>query len=318
MNIPDKDGMTPLIGVLSSSMRPGLIAKILIEHGADVNAHNPQGLTALHMATNGRFTCVKSLLEHGANPNDTTQGGATPLYLACCEGCLPIVDILLRYNANKNIACNDGSTPLQMARRKGNPAIIRLLTTGQREMPQYDTQGRTALSRACKEGKIDEIQKLIAQGANVNAANEDINETPLMLACHESRADIIRLLVKNGADVNLAGRDFSPLMVACRYATPEIVDFLIEEGADPHWESSDRHANALHWACMQGDLYTIRRFVEDFHISVTTKTRCIKSGNVVNKTPLEIAQDFNHQDVVDFLSGIVRILTFTAQCLHNS
>jgi len=90
-------------------------------------------------------------------------------------------------------------------------------------------------------------------------------------------------------------------MLACYQSHADIVCLLVEKGADPHWESSDRHANALHWACMQGDLYTIRRLVEDFHISVTTKTRWIKNGNAVYKTPLEIAQEFHHHDVADFI-----------------
>jgi ankyrin repeat protein len=52
------------------------IVKLLLEHGADVNA-KMEGLgTALHLAaSNGHLEIVKLLLENGADVNAKTEGG---------------------------------------------------------------------------------------------------------------------------------------------------------------------------------------------------------------------------------------------------
>jgi uncharacterized protein len=56
------------------------IARILIEHGADVNAKAANDLTALHTAAaRGDLEAAKLLLDHGANLHATSTDGKTPL-----------------------------------------------------------------------------------------------------------------------------------------------------------------------------------------------------------------------------------------------
>jgi ankyrin repeat protein len=82
------------------------IVKLLLEHGADVNAKTKEGYgyTALHSAaSNGHLEIVKLLLEHGADVNAKTKyGGYTALHSATMNGHLEIVKLLLEHGADVN------------------------------------------------------------------------------------------------------------------------------------------------------------------------------------------------------------------------
>lgn len=59
----------------------------LVDAGADVNARNAQGRTALHVAANeGREGLVRYLLTRGAAPNLQDADGNTALHLAAAGG----------------------------------------------------------------------------------------------------------------------------------------------------------------------------------------------------------------------------------------
>ena len=59
------------------------IAKLLIEHGADVNARQMQGVTPLHSAAhNGQAKLSKLLIDSGADINAKMENGQTPLFMA--------------------------------------------------------------------------------------------------------------------------------------------------------------------------------------------------------------------------------------------
>jgi uncharacterized protein len=72
--------------VESSSLIAQAVAKA-VELGADVNAANPAGDTALHLvATAGNDSAVELLANHGANVNAKNKRGETPLMLASTAG----------------------------------------------------------------------------------------------------------------------------------------------------------------------------------------------------------------------------------------
>lgn len=94
----------------SSGQRPLMCAKTvdclvqLVKYGADVNATNRKGRTALMQACiNGNVPCIEYLLRQGANPNMTDSGGRSALMLAVRgrhDNVLPCVKLLVQYNAN--------------------------------------------------------------------------------------------------------------------------------------------------------------------------------------------------------------------------
>jgi ankyrin repeat protein len=92
------------------------VLKELLNRGAEVNALDHYGRTALHQAvTRGQKTTVVELLRSGADITAQDYGGRTPLHLAVASGRLDVVIMLLEKGADINARDNEGKTPLQLA-----------------------------------------------------------------------------------------------------------------------------------------------------------------------------------------------------------
>ncbi len=88
------------------------------------------------------------------------------------------------------------------------------------------------LKKACEEGPLELVQKLIEQGADVNS-QYDGNWTPLSIACaHNRNSEITKALIEAGADVNHKdGMPTLTLAVICN-KNVEVIKLLVNAGAD--------------------------------------------------------------------------------------
>lgn len=87
--------------------------------GANVNAADPQGRTALgYAAINGQTDLVRELLKRGANVNAVSVDGITPLTSAVIFGDPEIVRALVEKGANVNAAEKNGETALSYAQSR--------------------------------------------------------------------------------------------------------------------------------------------------------------------------------------------------------
>lgn len=100
-------------------------ARIIQAPGLKTEASNPQGETALMMASiKGYIDLVYLLLGKGAKPD---RKGWTPLHYACAGPNPKIVSLLIEVRANKNARSPNGTTPLMMAAQYGPFETVALL-----------------------------------------------------------------------------------------------------------------------------------------------------------------------------------------------
>jgi ankyrin repeat protein len=130
-------------------------------------------------------------------------------------------------------------TPLAQAAAEGrSDEVDRLLAAGA-QVDERDHTGFTALTWAARRGEIEAVRLLLAAGANPNLRDGYVNGwSPLMHALHKGQVPVVRTLLAAGADPNLAGnRGFTPLLMAAGYGNVEAVAVLLAAGADPRAEA---------------------------------------------------------------------------------
>ena len=78
-----------------------------------------------------------------------------------------------------------------------------------------------------KKQDLEPVEKLLQNGENVNAQNEQGN-TPLHYAVALNNADIAELLLSYGADMNIENaKGWSPLKIAQKKDVQQVTDVLI-------------------------------------------------------------------------------------------
>jgi hypothetical protein len=95
-----------------------------------------------------------------------------------------------------------------------------------------DRFGRTPLWWAARDGRVDEVKRLLAATENPNARDVD-GETPLHAAARFGHAAVVELLIVHGADPNAGNRNaVTPLHLAAEEEQLEVARVLLARGAD--------------------------------------------------------------------------------------
>jgi ankyrin repeat protein len=145
----------------------------LLREGADVNAAQGDGMTALHWsALNGDVAAMRMLLYAGATVEPTTRlGSYTPLHLAAREGRGEAVAVLLEAGSDPAALTGTGVSPLHLAAAAGQVDAVRALIEHGADVDLRDTtHGRTPLIFATAANRIDAMEVLLAAGADVSLA----------------------------------------------------------------------------------------------------------------------------------------------------
>ena len=312
-------GETPLMSAAHAGNLDSVV--VLLEHGANVDAKEPvREQTALMWAIGEKHTDIaRVLVNHGADIHAATTLGFTPLLFAAREGDFEAAEMLLDAGADPNAAARHsesntylasvfdanaqeepGLSALHVAALTGNGDIAILLLDRGAD-PNYNGPGYTVLHWASgswetelngvngikapkdhewsrmsgvQEGKKELVQALLDNGADPNArleknpsrygftvtSSRPKGATPYVIAATAGDAEIMRLLVDNGADPTLIPSNGIPALlwaagvnqhtaenIATESESLEAVKVALEHGADVNM--TDKSGNtAMHGA----------------------------------------------------------------------
>jgi len=229
------------------------VARVLIEHGADVKAktvpvrtagsgrgggigglggggmggasNGANGFTPLLFAVRaGDLASVRLLAGAGADVNDTAADGLSALVLATVRAQVDIAMFLLEKGADANLA-GTGFTALHWASGSWETELTVTSITPDREGEEWRTVA------GLRERRTDLVKALLAHGADPNARirrppqrvgssknpglPELVGATPFLIAAVGGAADVMRVLAEHGADVRLkTAANGTPLMAA--------------------------------------------------------------------------------------------------------
>lgn len=202
----EKEG-TNLSQSLFSAAEEGNVETILelLEAGADINATDTHGNTAVMTATQkNNVDTVKALIEQGADINIRNNNQDNVLLYAGAEGLLEILQLAIETGADTTLTNRFGGTALIPASDRGHVDIVEeLLINSDTDVNHLNNLHWTALLEAI----------ILGDGG-------------------EKYQQIVRLLVEHGADVNISDEDgTTPLEHAERRGFQEIEHILKEVGA---------------------------------------------------------------------------------------
>lgn len=221
------------------------LARVLLDHGADVNAENHDGKSPLELAAwEGGTEILGAILEYGP---DLARSGAAALYTAAEHGARDRCDLLLEHGADPD---------LHTAIMLGLEERVRALLDADPSLRNArDRRGRTPLDIAAAWGKHPIAEVLIARGASVSLVQaaglgmletvqqqvesdpavvnpSDGSETPLMAAARNGQVTVIEYLLARGADVHLGQAEYVHRVLPIHVAAAASVEALVAAGAD--------------------------------------------------------------------------------------
>ena len=146
----------------------------------------------------------------------------------------------------------EGRTELLLAARSGDTEEIERLIADGADPEERDRRGRTALAHAASAGEDAALATLLEAGANVNPT-DDAGHTALAHAAMSGHAAAVVKLASAGAWVNEPDYNgWTPLMHAARRGLVDVIEALLESGADRAVQRTADGRTALDYAQAAG------------------------------------------------------------------
>jgi len=265
INEKSKDGSTALMRACKDSGNVEIL-QLLQSKGADLNAVDELGFTALHFAVKFDLQdSVDFLLGNGAKANIAASDGSTALFLALLNP--ELTSTLVKRGANAKAELANGATLLHAAAEAGNLDVVKFYISQNLDLNGKDSTGRTPLMYACETQRcpLEVIKFLVSRGSKTEITTDD-GATLLHLAAIAERLDAIDFLVKTqGMDINIRREvtGCTPLMtIAQTSGKMSLLKALILKGADPKLLSSNG-SSLLQLAALGNHLEMVKAMVAE-------------------------------------------------------
>lgn len=245
----------------------------LLAQGADIDAIDAQGWSSLQLAIKSRnFVLAKFLVQKGADPNGLNPArilllGAqieagryrlldywkSPLSLAAAANSIDMIEVLLKAGADINLCQCDAFEALLESKYYGIEGFVdsRLVFA-------------SALQVATLNDQFEAIESLLDHGADVESCH---GATPLMIAaCEVIDTQETELLLQHGASVNAKLEEHPTNIDALGFATRSknigVIEALIFAGADLNSPVvGEGGRTPLQRACQEGNLEAALRML---------------------------------------------------------
>ncbi|KAH9113298.1 hypothetical protein AeMF1_012471 [Aphanomyces euteiches] len=232
---------------------------VLLEHGADVNAKDYDGLTPLMVvASHGNLQLLKFVMGRAPSIrlNAVDNKGFSALHHACAKNQVEICDYLVALASDHQVVLNaasyDGMYPLHVLAILGHVECACALQQGPWDVNVCDAEGRTPLHLAIASNRSAFVTFLLEMGADPSA-KDALSRTPLHYAMEcKLGLEMVSSLRKFKVDLNATDeRGDTALHWAAMAGRQKLVNHLVNLGADTSIQNTDWETPA-HLAAANG------------------------------------------------------------------
>lgn len=231
INSTNNNGDTALMLATMNKRAGADLSRMLLQAGANIDAANKFGQTAVTMAVrHSNMEALHVLIKHSLNPREAKRDALR----YAIQNKVPMLDELLleittypldeQYGIFTNLLTEPTAghqastalmyavmterhdfidellTPLASLRSRATRAVLGLIKNN--PLNAQNSVGDTALILAVRQNSLDSVKKLIAAGVDINVCN-DAGETALSIACETNDTDISDVLVAHGGRARL-------------------------------------------------------------------------------------------------------------------
>jgi uncharacterized protein len=295
-------GLTPLM----FAARQGCMdcARILMKAGAEINAADPNNVSAMLLATiNGHYDVAAFLLDQGGDPNIADETGRTALYAAVDMHTMPESNRPSPRETDNNLTSMDLIRSL-LAHGANVNAQLKKIQPYRTKLDRGDDTmlgaGTTPMLRAAKAGDAEAIQALLAKGADPKLATKS-GITPLMAAAglgtkeedttarKKTEAEAIasmKLCLDAGVDVNAGdNQGDTALHGAAQKGWDQVVQFLVDHGAKLDVKDKKGHTplDAANGLMGNGGFDGTRRDVHESTVALLSKLMSVPEAKAAQQ-----------------------------------
>uniref|UniRef100_A0A8B9GR40 Ion transport domain-containing protein n=1 Tax=Astyanax mexicanus TaxID=7994 RepID=A0A8B9GR40_ASTMX len=324
-----KDLETPLH--VAARVKEGeKVAEMLLKSGAEVNAEQENGETAMHVAARyGALQMMRALTEEGADLTWRSKVTETPLHVAVHHCHAHMVEAILNSLSSERSReeaelCvrqenQSGETALHLAaelknetvhRDEEDVVIIRTLMEYNADITAATRQmGETPLHYCARVGNAAVLQEMLdnvpssrlQSAINKHSKN---GRSPLLLAAERGHTAVVRVLLENSARVDVFDEEgIAALHLAAEQGHDDIADILLSHKAFVNAKTK-LGLTPLHLSAQSGSARLVRLLVE-------THQACVDALSLSKQTPLHLAAISGQLDVCSNLLNLRADITAT-------